>query len=100
MNRKIQSQIDSHSIPLKEHTIIYHFLDDVKECLSDLLPPIPVTSVSGEAQILAIFQLSGKKANKVAGCKVQTGKILGDNRIKVLRQGEVLFDGMFLQALR
>jgi translation initiation factor IF-2 len=52
--------------------------------------------VKGEAQILDLFQLRGKSATKVAGCKIMTGTVLKENNVKIIRKGDVLYDGMFL----
>ncbi|KAH9324180.1 hypothetical protein KI387_004358, partial [Taxus chinensis] len=53
--------------------------------------------VVGEAQILSIFELKGRRKTKgnvkIAGCRVFDGHMTKTARLKVLRSGEVVFEG-------
>ena len=102
-NVPITSQINAKSklsnVPLYSYDIIYKLLDDLKEKLSDLLPPTLTKEVLGEAEILQVFDINvGKKAKsseKVAGCRVLAGRISSKDKIRIVRGrsgGEVIYD--------
>lgn len=92
--RKLLAAGENRNIPIFQHNIIYSFLGDLKDKMSELLPPEKIYSTIGEAEILEIFQLRGKNAQKIAGCKVKTGKILKSGIIRILRDKHPIYHGI------
>ncbi|KAJ3296572.1 hypothetical protein HK104_001488 [Borealophlyctis nickersoniae] len=91
----------AEEVKICQHNIIYNLLDDVKEMLSDLLPPEIVKEVKGEAEVLQVFQISVKKGTEtVAGCKVLTGKILKSHKIRIVRDGETVHEDGTLKTFK
>ena len=76
---------------IKEYKLIYDVIDDVRKLLEGLLEPeIKIVKI-GEAEIKRIFKISG--VGKVAGCVVIKGKIARNSKIKIIRNGDVIFEG-------
>lgn len=75
--------------------VIYKVLDEVKEQVVKLLPRIVEKHVTGEAKVLEIFDITGKAKSiiKVAGCRVSNGMVEKNKSIRVLRDGEIIYDG-------
>ena len=87
---------ESAGIEILDHNIIYRMTDDIKDKLSELLPPIIKQKVHGEAEIGQVFEITTKKELvKIAGCKVTNGIISRDRPIRVSRYNQVIFDGTF-----
>ncbi|PGG97163.1 translation initiation factor IF-2 [Blastomyces parvus] len=86
---------ESEGVKIMNHNIIYELIDDVKEKLSEHLPPITTQHVTGEAEIGQIFEISGKGRTKIAiaGSKVRNGMISRSHKARVLRDKEVIYDG-------
>ena len=59
--------------------------------MSGLLTPDIQETVTGTAQILEIFKVSG--AGKVAGSKVIEGEITNDSEVRIIRDGAIIFTG-------
>ena len=59
--------------------------------MSGLLTPDVQETITGSAQILEIFKVSG--AGKVAGSKVTDGEILNNSNVRVIRDGNIIFTG-------
>jgi translation initiation factor IF-2 len=80
-----------------DHNIIYRLVDDVKAELSKHLPPLITQRVLGEAEIAQIFSINvkGRQHKNIAGCKVRNGTIAKTAKVRVLRGGEKVFDGLF-----
>jgi len=78
-------------VAIKEYKLIYDVIDDVRKLLEGLLEPeIKIVKI-GEAEIKRIFKISG--IGKVAGCIVMKGKIKRDSKIKIIRDGNIIFEG-------
>ncbi|UNI17396.1 translation initiation factor IF-2 [Purpureocillium takamizusanense] len=92
----IKQRAEEAKVQILNRTVIYHIVDDIKATLSNLLPDTVTYRVSGEASIIQIFSINTKKRTfrNIAGCKVRNGAIKKSSRVKVLRKGEVVFDGL------
>lgn len=97
----IQRMADETGVKILTHTIIYSLVDSVKKELESILPPKITQRVVGEADIIQIFsiKIKGRQQKPVAGCRLSNGTIARNARIKVLRMGEKIFDGMFCPML-
>ncbi len=82
---------DSERVSIRKYNIIYHLIDDIEKALKGMLEPVEKKILIGRAEVLAIFP-SGKH-NKVAGCRVDTGEIRRNAKIRVLREGKIAFEG-------
>jgi translation initiation factor IF-2 len=89
--------IESESIKLSYHSIIYELLDDVKARMSGLLDPILREEIIGTAEVLEVF--NSPKFGQVAGCNVVEGNVLRNKPVRVLRDEIVIFEGE-LNSLR
>lgn len=80
-----------------DHNIIYRLVDDVKAELSKHLPPLVTQRVLGEAEIAQVFEITvkGRQHKSIAGCKVRNGTINRTAKIRVMRAGKKVFDGLF-----
>ena len=59
--------------------------------MSGLLTPDLEEKVTGTAQILEIFKVSG--AGKVAGSKITEGEISSSSNVRIIRDGSIIFTG-------
>ncbi|KAI0449912.1 hypothetical protein F5B21DRAFT_492718 [Xylaria acuta] len=91
----IRRLAESQGVRILDHTVIYHLIDDVKANLSEYLTPDISTRVVGEAEILQVFpiNLRGRMYKNIAGCRVRNGVVGKNNLYRVMRQGEVIYEG-------
>ena len=66
--------------------------------MSGLLSPDFQESISGSAQILEIFKVSG--AGKVAGCKIIDGEITSNSDVRLIRDGAIIYTGKISTIFR
>jgi len=87
-------------VDIKFYKVIYHLLDDVKEQLSKLLPPILETHVTGEATILQIFKINikGKEFKPVAGCRITNGTVFKNQKVRIFRNNNQIWEGKNLNS--
>ncbi|CAI5678767.1 unnamed protein product [Oreochromis niloticus] len=75
-SRGIEQLAARKGIPLRLHSVIYKLVDQLKEELSSKLPPLVSENITGEASVVAMFDVTvGKKKVPVAGCRVQKGSL-------------------------
>lgn len=84
-----------NAVPMVTSNIIYRLVESVQERLIGLLPVVIETKVTGEASVLQLFeiQLKAKQTRRVAGCRVINGALEKSKLVRVIRGGEIIFDG-------
>lgn len=94
-DKKIQAEAARIGVPVRSYSIIYKLLEDVKDKLGDMLPPIITTQVVGEASVLQIFDINikGRETRPVAGCRVTNGIIHRNGKVRVVRDRETVWEG-------
>ncbi|RDA93422.1 hypothetical protein CP533_1979 [Ophiocordyceps camponoti-saundersi (nom. inval.)] len=92
----IRQRAASADVRIMEHNIIYRIADDVTTVLEDMLPPLVSHRVVSEVDVLQIFSINVRKRimRNIAGCRVRNGVMKKTSKVKVLRKGEVIFDGV------
>lgn len=87
---------DQAGVKIINHNIIYRLLDDVNAQLMEYLPPVITQRVLGEAEISQIFQYTIKERGQVpfAGCKIRNGVITRNGKVRVMRGGKEVYNGM------
>ncbi len=81
---------ERNGIELRYYSIIYQLIDDIKAAMSGLLAPNMVEEVTGTAEIRALFTY---EKLRIAGCMVSTGKINRGSKVRLLRDGQVIYTG-------
>ena len=84
-------------VQIKLYSIIYELLDEVKDSLSGLLPPVYKESTTGRAEVRALFELS--KGGTVAGCYVTSGRI-SRGKLRIIRRDNLIYEGQTLTLRR
>ena len=82
---------EKEQVDVKTYSIIYEAIDDVKAAMSGLLAPDIKENELGQAEIRSIIKVP--KVGNIAGCYVTDGKITRHSKIRVLRDGIVIYDG-------
>ena len=90
-SKEAKKLAENEKIIISSYNIIYEVLDYVKKRMSGLLTPDVQETITGSAQILEIFKVSG--AGKVAGSKVTEGEIHSSSDVRVIRDGTIVFTG-------
>jgi len=78
-------------VDIRHYTIIYQVVEELRAALSGLLSPEIDERIIGALQVREVF--SSSRAGTIAGCFVQKGKITRNHRIRVMRDGESVFQG-------
>jgi translation initiation factor IF-2 len=82
---------DREEIDIRNYSIIYDAIDDLKDAMEGMLSPEMKEEVTGTAEIREVFKIS--KIGSIAGCMVTDGKIFRSSRIRLIREGVVIYTG-------
>jgi len=88
---KAKEAAEREKVDIRVYGIIYELLDDVKKAISGMLSPVKKEITLGLAEVRATFKVKG--AGTVAGCYVLEGKIVRNQRARLIRNGVVIYDG-------
>jgi len=82
---------ERESVDVRTYRIIYEAVEDVRAALEGLLKPEQRETVLGDAEVLQIFKVS--KVGTIAGCTVRSGLIARTAKVRVVRDGTLVYTG-------
>ena len=82
---------DKEEIDIRNYSIIYDAIDDLRDAMEGMLSPEMKEEITGTAEVRELFKIS--KVGTIAGCMITDGKIFRNSRIRVIREGVVVFTG-------
>jgi translation initiation factor IF-2 len=82
---------EKSGIEIATYNIIYKLVENIKERMSDMLPPEVIRTDSGRLSVLAIFK-NGKR-DMILGGRVSEGKMLRGSLLEIERDGEIIGQG-------
>lgn len=82
---------ESEDIDIRLYSIIYDAIEEIKSAMEGMLSPELKEEIVGSAEVQEVFKIT--KVGTVAGCLVRDGKIKRNNRIRLIRDGIVVYSG-------
>ncbi|HZK97714.1 MAG TPA: translation initiation factor IF-2, partial [Prolixibacteraceae bacterium] len=82
---------EKEGIDIRLYSIIYDAINEVKSAMEGMLAPEIKEEIKGTAEILTVFNIT--KVGTIAGCIVRDGKILRNSKVRLIRDGIVVFTG-------
>ena len=90
---KARDAAEKESVQIKTYSIIYKAIEDIDAARIGMLAPTEEEVQTGCAEVRDTFRVP--KAGLIAGCMVTEGEISRDDKVRVVRDGVVIFDGVF-----
>ena len=88
---------ENEEIEIRLYSVIYKAIEEIKSAMEGLLDPDVEEQITGTAEIREIFKIT--KVGTVAGCMITEGKMFRDNKVRLIREGVVIYSGE-LEALK
>jgi translation initiation factor IF-2 len=82
---------DGEGVDVRTYDIIYNLIDDIDKALKGLLEPTFKDVTIGHAAVRQVFHIGRKKS--IAGCQVSDGTAARNASVRLLRDGQVRFEG-------
>ncbi len=86
---KVKELAEREGVDVRSYDVIYHALEDIEKAMKGMLEPTFEERVIGTAEVRETFQVP--KIGTIAGCSVIAGKVERNARVRVLREGVVVY---------
>lgn len=82
---------EKDGVEIRLYSIIYDAIDEVKSAMEGMLSPDIKEEITANVEVREVFKIT--KVGTVAGCMVKEGKIKRNNKIRLIRDGIVIYSG-------
>ena len=89
---------EREGVDIRTYRVIYQLTEDIQQALVGMLSPVETEEVLGEAEVRALFKVS--RLGTIAGCMVQRGIVRRNGKVRVVRDGTVVYDTSISQLKR
>ena len=93
----IRKKAEEEGVEIRLHNIIYKALEELESAMKGMLAPVYEEVITGQAEVRELFKVS--KIGTIAGCYVTDGVIHRDSKVRLIRDGIVIYTGQ-LGSLR
>ena len=82
---------ENDGVDIRLYSIIYDAIEEVKDAMAGMLSPELKEEVTGTAEVLQTYKIS--KVGTIAGCMVREGKVKRTSKVRLIRDGIVIYTG-------
>ena len=91
-NAEAKALADREGVDIRTYRVIYQLTEDIQQALIGMLSPEEIEEVLGEAEVRQTFRAS--RVGTIAGCMVTSGVLQRGGKIRVVRDGTIVHDGV------
>jgi len=84
---------EAEGVSIRLYNIIYRLTEDIEKAMKGLLEPEIKENIIGTGVVLATFKIS--KVGAIAGCRVTSGEFRRNAKVRLRREGTIIFEGEF-----
>ncbi|HIT51717.1 MAG TPA: translation initiation factor IF-2, partial [Candidatus Aveggerthella excrementigallinarum] len=88
---KSKQQAEKEKVDIRLYRVIYQAIEDINAARVGLLSPDIVEQDTGTAEVRETFKVP--KVGTIAGCYITEGEISRDDKVRIVRDGTVIFEG-------
>ncbi len=88
---KSKQQAEKEKVDIRLYRVIYQAIEDINAARVGLLKPEIVEEDTGTAEVRETFKVP--KVGTIAGCYITDGELHRDDKIRLVREGTVIFEG-------
>ncbi len=89
---------DKENVEIRLYDVIYEVIADIRAAMEGLLDPVLREVISGRAEVIELFSVS--RLGTVAGCRVDSGRILSNSPVRVIRNNRTIHEGKITSLRR
>ncbi len=87
----VRKKAEEEGVSIRLHNIIYKAVEEMELAMKGMLAPVYEEVIIGQLEVRQTFKVS--KVGTIAGCMVTDGKIVRDAKVRLIRDGIVVYDG-------
>jgi len=85
----VRKKADEEGIDIRLYNVIYDAVNEMESAMKGMLAPVYKEVVLGQASVRQLFKVS--KIGTIAGCMVTDGKLVRDAKVRIIRDGTVVY---------
>lgn len=85
----VRKLAENEGVEIRLYNVIYSAVEDMEKAMKGLLAPVYKEVVLGQASVRQIFKVS--KIGTIAGCMVTDGKLVREAKVRIIRDGKVVY---------
>jgi translation initiation factor IF-2 len=89
-NAEARSLADREGVEVRTYRVIYELTQDIEQALVGMLSPVETEETMGEAEVRETFRAS--RVGTIAGCMVTSGLVRRGAKVRVVREGTVVYE--------
>jgi translation initiation factor IF-2 len=97
-NAEARALAEREGVEIRTYNVIYRLTEDIEQALVGMLKPVTTEETLGEAEVRALFRVS--RLGTIAGSMVTTGVVRRNAKVRVVRDGTVIYDTTISQLKR
>ncbi|MEE6654237.1 translation initiation factor IF-2 [Limosilactobacillus fermentum] len=86
-----KSEAETNNIDIRLHRVIYNAIEEVEDAMKGMLEPVYEEEVLGQVEVRQLYKAS--KIGTIVGGMVISGKIIRDAKVRLIRDGVVIYEG-------
>ncbi len=90
-NGSTKDAAKEYSVEIRQYTIIYKLVEDIEAAMKGMLDPEFEEKITGTAEVRQLFKFS--KVGTIAGVKVLKDSVKNNSKVRVIRDGAIIYDG-------
>ena len=94
----VRKKAQDEGVEIRLHNIIYKAVEEMEAAMKGMLEPVYEEVVIGQAEVRKTYKVS--KIGTIAGCMVTEGKIVRDSKVRLIRDGIVIYTGKIASLRR
>jgi translation initiation factor IF-2 len=94
---KSRALADNEGVEIRLYSIIYKAIEEIKDAMEGMLEPTTKEVITGNLEVQESFKIT--KVGTIAGCIVTDGKVKATNKVRLIRDGIVKYEGI-LESLK
>ncbi len=92
-----RSVAEREGVEIRHYAVIYRAIEELRDAMQGMLAPEEVEETLGTVEVRQIFRAS--RVGTIAGCHVTDGRVTRGSKVRLVRDGTVIYDGV-IQSLR
>ena len=97
-NAEARALAEREGVEIRTYNVIYRLTEDIEQALVGMLKPVTTEETLGEAEVRQLFRVS--RLGTIAGSMVTSGVVRRNGRVRVIRDGTVIYDTTISQLKR
>jgi translation initiation factor IF-2 len=97
-NAEARASAEREGVEIRTYNVIYRLTEDIEQALVGMLKPVTTEETLGEAEVRQLFRVS--RLGTIAGSYVTSGVVRRNARVRVVRDGTVVYDTTIAQLRR